>query len=230
MNQILRLPADERGQVFAEAGAMLGLPAFYVEKDFWVCWALEVLFKNERIGEHLTFRGGTSLSKGWGLIDRFSEDIDLGISRQWVAPELPDIEEQSISKAKRHSLLKRLRSACREAVREEVFPLLDAEADKLGYGAQARLVEIDQARDPFIIEFEYPRVDLEMTGDYHRHLLKIEFSGRADSWPQADRPIGPYVADVFPMLGPWHALEIACVTPARTFWEKASLLHEKHVQ
>ncbi len=97
MNAVLQLSVEERVEFFTQAGAELGLPAFYVEKDFWVCWTLEVLFNSELIGPHLSFRGGTSLSKGWGLIDRFSEDIDLSISRDWIDPELPDPTDESIS-------------------------------------------------------------------------------------------------------------------------------------
>ena len=68
-----------------QAGAELGLPAASIEKDFWVCWILKELFSLPDIGEHLTFKGGTSLSKGWGLIRRFSEDgLNLArLTRTW---------------------------------------------------------------------------------------------------------------------------------------------------
>ena len=84
MNILASLPRDERRALFTETGASLGLDPFYVEKDFWVCWVLEVLFNNETTGPHLTFRGGTSLSKAWAVIERFSEDVDLAMSRPWL--------------------------------------------------------------------------------------------------------------------------------------------------
>ena len=87
MNAIAKLPPKERGQIVTEAGARLGFAPFHVEKDFWVCWTLASLFRSERIGENLVFRGGTSLSKGWQCIERFSEDIDLAINRSWVGGE-----------------------------------------------------------------------------------------------------------------------------------------------
>ncbi len=68
-------------RVCEESGAQLGLAPGSVEKDFWICWTLRELFALEGIGEGLTFKGGTSLSKGWKLIQRFSEDIDVVISR-----------------------------------------------------------------------------------------------------------------------------------------------------
>ncbi|MBU1187423.1 MAG: nucleotidyl transferase AbiEii/AbiGii toxin family protein [Gammaproteobacteria bacterium] len=230
MSAVLDLTTGQRRELFTQAGVELGLPAFYVEKDFWVCWVLEVLFHSVQIGRHLSFRGGTSLSKGWGLIDRFSEDIDLGISRDWVDAELPDPSDLSISRAQQDRILKRLRRTCRAVVREQIFPLVQNQVEQLGGGASARMVAIDQARDPFIIEVEYPRADLRPGRAYQRPLVKVELSGRADSWPEDSRLITPYVAQAFPRFAQRHELRISCVTPARTFWEKASLLHERHAQ
>lgn len=90
--------------------------------------------------------------------------------------------------------------------------------------------ELDQARDPFVIDLQYPAGGLDVPGDYHRVVVKVEFSGRADAWPQDERAISLFVVDVFPQLGPWVPRKIACVTPARTFWEKAALLHERYSQ
>jgi predicted nucleotidyltransferase component of viral defense system len=83
MNAIAQLSARDRRDLFTEAAARTGLPPFHLEKDFWVCWTLGVLFQHPETKSHLTFRGGTSLSKAWQIIERFSEDIDLSISRQW---------------------------------------------------------------------------------------------------------------------------------------------------
>lgn len=231
MKQIIELSLAERAEVFTQAGAELGLPAFYIEKDFWVCWVLGLLFSDERMGPHLTFRGGTSLSKCWGLIDRFSEDVDLAMSREWVDPDLPNPAEAGISNAQRESRLTQLRRACREAVRTEVLPYLETELKQLGGGAKVEAVKLDQARDPFVIDLQYPAGGLDVPGDYHTAVVKVELSGRADDWPQEDRNIRPFVADAFPQqLGPWLPMQVACVTPARTFWEKAALLHERYSQ
>jgi len=74
-------PADSRHDAFAIAGAKRGLLPLIIEKDFWVCWTLEHLFSLPDFGEHLLFKGSTSLSKVYGVIQRFSEDIDLSLSR-----------------------------------------------------------------------------------------------------------------------------------------------------
>ena len=84
MDSFLLLPDDRRRALCEEAGRVLGLSAGSVEKDFWVCWTLRTLFELPVSGPHLTFKGGTSLSKGWKLIQRFSEDIDIVIDRNFL--------------------------------------------------------------------------------------------------------------------------------------------------
>jgi predicted nucleotidyltransferase component of viral defense system len=75
MNAFLELPPERRRLAFQQVDESMGLQAFSVEKDFWVCWILREMFALPGVGEHLTFKGGTSLSKAWRLIQRFSEDM-----------------------------------------------------------------------------------------------------------------------------------------------------------
>src|ERR1700730_12010043 len=84
MDLFLNLPDERRQQLCEKAGDLIGLDAPSVEKDFWVCWTLRALFALPEAGPHLTFKGGTSLSKGWKLIERFSEDIDMVIDRDFL--------------------------------------------------------------------------------------------------------------------------------------------------
>ena len=77
MIEIARLPADERQELFHNTAAKTGLHDAIVEKDFWVCLTLDYLFHRSPWRKAVTFKGGTSLSKGYHLINRFSEDIDL---------------------------------------------------------------------------------------------------------------------------------------------------------
>ena len=230
MKQIVELQPGERSEVFNEAGATLGLPPSYVEKDFWVCWTLGVLFGDPVSGQHLTFRGGTSLSKGWGLIRRFSEDIDLAMARVWVEAKLPDPGEAGINTAERDRRFKRLRDACRQAIRDKLYPLLTTEVAKLGGEAKVELEDLDQARDPFVIKLHYPKGAIKAPGDYSQAVVKIELSGRADDWPQEARGISPYVFKALPQLGKSDPVNVQCVLPRRTFWEKAALLHEQHTR
>ena len=82
--KFLELPADERRSYFQQAATRRNVSAVMLEKDFWVCWLLGVLFNSE-FADSLVFKGGTSLSKVFGVIDRFSEDIDLSLSPEFLA-------------------------------------------------------------------------------------------------------------------------------------------------
>jgi predicted nucleotidyltransferase component of viral defense system len=84
MKTFLALAPAQRRRLCEEAGARLGLEAPSIEKDFWVCWMLRELFALDEFGPHLTFKGGTSLSKAWKLIERFSEDIDVVVDRDFL--------------------------------------------------------------------------------------------------------------------------------------------------
>jgi predicted nucleotidyltransferase component of viral defense system len=229
MNVVAQLPKNERRALFTETGASLGLDPFYVEKDFWVCWVLDALFDNETTGPHLTFRGGTSLSKAWEVIERFSEDVDLAMSRPWLG-EAGDPGEIGITKSERDRRHKALREECRQMVREVLFPLMQRSNAALPEPGKLEVEPLERARDPFCLFFEYPGTDLKPQADYNRAAVKVELSGRADSWPMQKRTIRPYVAIAFPEQTGQPMLELSCVRPERTFWEKAALLHEQNVR
>lgn len=91
MDKFATRPDQEKRDVLQEAASRRDLADIIIEKDFWVCWTLKKLFSNPNLAPYLTFKGGTSLSKAYGLIERFSEDIDLTISHN--APFLSDGRE-----------------------------------------------------------------------------------------------------------------------------------------
>ncbi|MBN1842897.1 MAG: nucleotidyl transferase AbiEii/AbiGii toxin family protein [Deltaproteobacteria bacterium] len=93
MNAFLSFSEDRRRTVCEQAQDTLGLPPAIIEKDFWVCWTLKKLFDLPEWGSHLTFKGGTSLSKGWALIERFSEDIDNAMKDEMFFGEPPEFDD-----------------------------------------------------------------------------------------------------------------------------------------
>jgi hypothetical protein len=225
MNAIANLSNRDRQDLFTEAAARTGLPTFHLEKDFWVCWTLGVLFQNPNTREHLTFRGGTSLSKAWQIIERFSEDIDLSISRQWFEDE-KDPAEPGIQAKELKNRLQTLRRNCRAAIETKLQPALQKAAESLPETMQILVEPLKQARDPFCIYLTYPHTGLASPEDYNRPVVKVELSGRAEGWPMEPRSFAPYVAELFPKLAEGAEITVPTVSPARTFWEKASLVHE----
>jgi hypothetical protein len=231
MNAIATLTPGERGQIFTEAGARLGFAPFHVEKDFWVCWTLATLFSDGEIGGNLAFRGGTSLSKGWQCIERFSEDIDLAINRSWMGgDELVEFKEDIITTSERERRYKRLREQCRRVIREVIAPHLIDHLGKIADRGSARVVteSIASDRDPFVVRIEYPGAGLTPPDDYFQPVVKIELSGRAEDAPAEPRLVVPYISELFPELFADTPRPVSCVLPHRTFWEKAALLHEQH--
>ena len=116
----LELPGHERRLYFEQAAARRGLSAVVLEKDFWVCWLLGVLFRSE-FSDRLVFKGGTSLSKVFRVIERFPEDIDLSVS-----PSLLRLPEAGTTGNQADKWMPLAESACAEAVREQFQPDLDA--------------------------------------------------------------------------------------------------------
>ncbi len=233
MKRIALMSSKERGEIFTEAGARLGFSPFHVEKDFWVCWTLGALFGNETTGPNLAFRGGTSLSKGWQCIERFSEDIDLAMSRDWVGRgEAVDLRMVTASKNQKEKLFKQLRDQCRTSISDVIVPLLMRDLAEIAEGAQdrVRVEPLESARDPFVVSLKYPESSLKPPDDYFHAEVKIDLSGRAEGVPVEARKIVAYAHAVFPQLAASQPSSIPCVRPVRTFWEKAALLHEQHAR
>src|SRR3990172_4405052 len=125
MDAFLTLLPEERRQICLVAAEQLNLNPGSVEKDFWVCWTLRELFSLPEIGQHLTFKGGTSLSKGWKLIERFSEDIDVVIDRDALGFDGERSPVTAAGSNERRRRLEALRTACQTWIRDVLRPALD---------------------------------------------------------------------------------------------------------
>ncbi len=229
MDTFIQLPPNERRIYLGQAEAMRGLPAAALEKDFWVCWTLRELFQLPEIGEHLIFKGGTSLSKAWGLIERFSEDIDLVIDREMLGFGGDDSPEMAPSKKQRKKRGEALKAACQEFVHDRIASALQDRYGKALTGAGDWKLEPDPD-DPDLqtLLFTYPGVFPPASGAYLRPVVKIEMGARSDIWPSEKRLIQAYVAEEFPNLLSDAAVQVQVIQPERTFWEKATLLHEEN--
>lgn len=110
---VIMANARDRRDLFLSTANRLGTTAQYVEKDFWVCWALDALFNGLAPGgPRLLFKGGTSLSKAFEIISRFSEDIDVTVFRHDLGQAVEVQELKALSGKKRRARLDEIRSAC----------------------------------------------------------------------------------------------------------------------
>jgi len=226
MNRHVTLPTDERRQLCEEAGARLGLDAASVEKDFWVCWTLRELFSLPHIGDHLTFKGGTSLSKGWKLIERFSEDVDVVVDREYLGFVGDGTPERASSNRERERRLEAVLQACRALV---TGPLRGAMQERcqtcLPATADWELSEDPDDADGQTLLLRYPTAFAP--GGYLRRIVKIELGARSDTEPSLKPNIRPYLAEALPREFSGSETVLRAVAPERTFWEKAMLLHEE---
>ena len=169
----------ERRDLFLTTANRLGTAEQNAEKDFWVCWTLDALF-NDLVagGSRLLFKGGTSLSKGYGLIERFSEDIDITVFRDDIGQHATVEELEELSGKKRNARLDAIRGACQEYIRgplrEQMEAILRRALDAARLPANRGRVELD-ADDPDgqSLLLWYPTVTAA-GNDYIRRAIKIE--------------------------------------------------------
>lgn len=227
MNWYLGLSAERRRLACEAAGVGLGLHAPSIEKDFWICWTLRELFGLAGSGRHLTFKGGTSLSKGWGLIQRFSEDVDVVIDRDHLGfggEKAPD--EPGLGSKERDRRLESLQQACQAWVRDVLEPEFGERCAKLLKGEKNwKLHQDAEDSSGQTLLLEYPSVF--ETERYLRPVVRIELGARSDTEPVREPVIRPYVDQVRPESERETAFGVRTVAPERTFWEKAMLLHEE---
>lgn len=226
MDSVLRLSRQERVELFEQTAQHRGFDAVIVEKDFWVCWTLKELFRLPEIGEHLIFKGGTSLSKVFKVIERFSEDIDVSIDRAWLGFGGANEPEAGSSNKEKQRRIEALKAACQEKIASVLQPVLDKAIKKKLRASEKWLLQADDAdSDQQTLMFEYPSSFAPDTAGYIRRVVKIEMGARADHWPSETRTITPYVAEQFPQGFHERSAELKVLSVERTFWEKATILH-----
>ncbi len=227
VDNVAQFPERDRRDLFTSVSSERGdMSPLIVEKDFWVCWCLKHLFSiSWDVG--MIFKGGTSLSKAYGLIRRFSEDVDLSLDRQAMGftGDREPLQAPSGKQAKR--LLDELSAACESFVAETLLPTFQSEAQSvLGSATSSRRwsLSIDE-KDKGTVLFAYPSVVATSGNSYIRQMVRLEIGARADHWPSHSRPITPYAAEILPQAFKEAGCEVQVLSAARTFWEKATILH-----
>jgi len=228
MDDFAKRGATHRETYYQEAGARMGMPPHIIEKDFWVCWTLKRVFELDSLKGRLLFKGGTSLSKVYKLIERFSEDIDLSIHRSSLGFEGDtDPANPKLSGKQRKKQLDELGDATRLIVNETIKPELFA-AIEIQLGSDGWKLEDDKTDpDGQSLAFVFPRTALTRGAeDYFKPSVKIEFGARSDHIPAITKAVVPYLEEAIPELLEPSGVVVKALGATRTFWEKATILHQ----
>ena len=213
-----KLEIGHKKKVFKAIGNKIGIPDFAVEKDWWVVQTLNIIFQMP-FKDHLQFKGGTSLSKVWQLIKRFSEDVDLALNREYLGFDTGLISKTQVRK---------LRSKSFEFVTKTFYEMLKLTFKKNGFETVTFTFENigDSNQDPVSILVRYPHV-MEYD-DYMVPNVKVEIGSRSLLGPLSKCKIISYVGEEYSDRYFADApITISCVNPERTYLEKLFLLHEE---
>ena len=224
----LSLPEQDRRDVFEAAASRLDTLPGYVEKDFWVCLVLDALYNWLPKGHpRLLFKGGTSLSKTFGLIDRFSEDIDLVVHRDGLGfeGERDPTVASNLSNKRRAALFKELKAACSGYIQGDLQTALTRRIDEIAEGCHVGPDENDVDQQTLFIEYPtlYPSSDVA----YVLPRVRIEAGARSALEPSLSCTVSPYVAHELPDWS-FDVGGIRVIAPERTYWEKLLILHGVH--
>ena len=224
-DEILRAEAQTRSGLFAATAQRLGTTPQNVEKDFWVCWTLDALFNGIEGGPRLLFKGGTSLSKGFGLIERFSEDIDVTVFRDDLGVPATIAELEALSRNKREAALDAIKAACEAHISgpmmERLGEICADTCARTDLEPQSIRVEAD-AGDRQTLLLVYPSITPDDA--YIAKSVKIESGAKSALDPNFVRTIVPYVdADAVDL--DLAVRGITVVDAERTFWDKVVILH-----
>lgn len=220
MNKFLELSDSQRKSVYESVAIKVGLPAQVIEKDFWVTAILQTVFTLP-VAKQLVFKGGTSLNKGWKLIERFSEDIDIAMDPIILGVPEGDLTKKQIKKLRKTSSLFVLEQLtpmiCEEVQREGLHSFITVDAQPNGEGDNTY-------PEPRQIYLHYKSVfDKALT--YLRPDVVLEVSARSLIEPTEPIQIKSILGEHLPVL-PLTDSVIHTAIPAKTFLEKVFLLHE----
>jgi hypothetical protein len=220
--RVLASSLQDRRDLFITAARRVGTTEQNVEKDFWVCWTLDALFNSGSAdAPRLLFKGGTSLSKAFGLIQRFSEDIDITVFREDLGEPVSIDELEQLSGKKRRAKLDEIRAMCQRYLMEELRPALAVRlADSVKPGIAD--VVMDDLDPEQTILVRYPSV--LPVDSYVRPVVRIECGAKSALDPHGVFVVAPYIATDLPDVD-LSVGNITTILAERTFWDKVVIVH-----
>jgi Nucleotidyl transferase AbiEii toxin, Type IV TA system len=217
------LPDKRKKIIINQAAFKLGIPDYAIEKDWWVTLTLRAIFALP-IGKHLIFKGGTSLSKGWQLIERFSEDIDLVIDRSFLGFE-GELSKSQIDKLRKKSCA---------YISTQLKDALQQQLETMGLSPKNFTLQAQEIThtdtDPQTLVLHYNPLFNEHNV-YLKPQILIEIGARSLKEPAENRLLQSFIGQNFSQLSfADKPFDVLCVNPQRTFLEKIFLLHEEFLK
>ena len=213
MNRIVALSANEQKALFKEAAKIKKIPESMIEKDFWVCFVLERLFADKELKRMFRFKGGTSLSKVFHTIERFSEDIDLILDWRLVSQGEPladrsKTQQDKFNKATEQNAEDFISSVLKEKIQSVLEDVCSVSSDE---------------KDRHILNITYPET---LVNPYLKAGIKLEIGPFASWLPNDEFPVISYVGECLPELS-LTPFNVPTILAERTFWEKITILHSE---
>jgi len=218
MDKIAAGPASDRRDLFQESASRLGMNPAIVEKDFWVCWIFRLLFAEPALKDQMVFKGGTSLSKVFGLIDRFSEDIDLVLDWRLLGYH-QEGAQGTRSKAQQSRHNQEMNARAIAYIRDTLLSQLN----HLFAPIPGIIARIDED-DPHTVNVFYPAA---FEAGYIRPAVRLKIGPLASWVPSSSHSIRAYAAQAFPEAFSNPVFQVIAIDAERTFWEKATILHQE---
>ena len=226
MKRIVEASTEERNLIFTRTSHIKNIPLSMVEKDFWVCYVLSKIFSDGDLCKVFRFKGGTSLSKGYGLINRFSEDLDLILDKRLIL-ENEDIFKSSYKQQRKFSDVISEKTACyvSTVLKRKIETVL---GNRVKVCTDEEYAKEEFTYNPKIIDNKslhvvYPKSANDV---YLRSDILLEIGVMSAPTPYEDRTIESYVAEALPQLN-LKKFIVPTVKPVRTFWDKATILHRE---
>ena len=220
MKKIANLNENDRKALFHNTAAKMGMTDAIIEKDFWVCYILDYLFHRCAWKDHIAFKGGTSLSKSYGLIDRFSEDIDLILDWRVLGYGIDEPWEKR-SNTKQDTFNKEADAKAETFLKKEFMSAITADLQK-ELPTPIKCTIEDDAPQTVVVAYNRAFDDFSILP-----VIRLEIGALAAWTPTAPKPITPYAALHYARLFDEPTTEILTVLPERTFWEKVTILHRE---
>ena len=214
MDRIASFNKSQLHELFNETAIKKQVTPAIAEKDFWVTWVLSKIFTDEYLSKILMFKGGTSLSKVFKIIERFSEDIDLILDWNTVTQDNPLLAR---SNSQQNKFNQSLNDSAHEFMQDQILPKLNTLLQPICH------CELDHTTK-LVIYVNYPAV---FNDQYLRPQILLEIGPLAAWLPFGEYPITSFAAEAFPRLFTHATCEVKAIVAERTFWEKATILHHE---